>query len=136
MEFHVLNIHVLSLLLVQCTCSLVSGLSQLPTCRTVRIARVTCRVEPQPDPERGRDPCAGGPGAAAGLHGGRAPGLPGKLEKTRVFFNPAHWVFWVFRVFLGYLGFFCFLKNIFAQKREFLGFFQFQEYRILGASRR
>ncbi len=35
------------------------------------------------------------------------------LEKTRVFWNPAQWVFF---------------NDIFAEKREFLGFFQFQEY--------
>jgi hypothetical protein len=49
------------------------------------------------------------------------------LEKTRVFFNknPAQWVFFCFVFgFLGFLGFF----YIFAQNREFLGFFQFQEY--------
>jgi hypothetical protein len=47
--------------------------------------------------------------------------LPG-LEKTRVFLkNPAQWVF---LVFFGFLMFF----YIFAQKRESLGFFQFQEY--------
>jgi hypothetical protein len=35
-----------------------------------------------------------------------------------LFFFGFFWVFWVFWV----------SKNIFAQKREFLGFFQFQEY--------
>jgi hypothetical protein len=42
------------------------------------------------------------------------------LEKTRVFFIKTQFsgFFWVF---------FCFFY-IFAQKREFLGFFQFQEY--------
>jgi hypothetical protein len=51
------------------------------------------------------------------------------LEKTRVFLkNPAQCFFWfflgyfVFFVFLGFLGF----LNIFAQKREFLGFFSFK----------
>ncbi len=39
------------------------------------------------------------------------------------FFFGFLWVFWVFGFFL----FFCFFY-IFAQKREFLGFFQFQEY--------
>ncbi len=47
------------------------------------------------------------------------------LEKTRVFLkNPAQWVFCFFWVF----WFFGFFLNIFAQKGEFLGFFQFQEY--------
>jgi Ser-tRNA(Ala) deacylase AlaX len=42
------------------------------------------------------------------------------LEKTRVFKKkPAQWVFFVF---------FWFILHIFAQRREFLGFFQFQEY--------
>jgi hypothetical protein len=46
--------------------------------------------------------------------------LPGRVGKNPFFFkNPAQWVFWVFLDV-----FFC----IFAQKREFLGFFQFQEY--------
>jgi hypothetical protein len=40
---------------------------------------------------------------------------PGFLKK-----NPAQCFFFVF---LGFIK-----KNIFAQKREFLGFFQFQEY--------
>jgi hypothetical protein len=35
--------------------------------------------------------------------------------------------FWVFG-FLCFFGGFWVFKNIFAQKREFLGFFQFQEY--------
>jgi hypothetical protein len=35
--------------------------------------------------------------------------------------------FWVFLVFLGFFGFFGFFY-ILAQKREFLGFFQFHEY--------
>jgi hypothetical protein len=49
--------------------------------------------------------------------------LEAGLEKIPAFLkkNPAQWVFlW----FLGFFGFF----YIFAQKREFLGFFQFQEY--------
>ncbi len=50
------------------------------------------------------------------------------LERTQVFFfNPAQWVFWVIWFFFGFFGFFGFFY-IFAQKREFLGFFQFQEY--------
>jgi hypothetical protein len=42
---------------------------------------------------------------------------------VRVGKNPAQWFFWVFWVF-GVFGFFW---GFFAQKREFLGFFQFQE---------
>jgi hypothetical protein len=56
------------------------------------------------------------------------------LEKTRaVLKSPAQWGFLVFFGFFGFflvfgfLGFFGFF-HIFAQKREFLGFFQFQEY--------
>ncbi len=51
------------------------------------------------------------------------------LEKNPVLLkDPAHWVFLVyfFCFFLFFLYFFVFF--IFAQKREFLGFFQFQEY--------
>jgi chromosome segregation ATPase len=45
------------------------------------------------------------------------------LEKTRVFKKkPAQWVFFVFFVF------FCFFIYICPEKREFLGFFQFQKY--------
>ncbi len=47
------------------------------------------------------------------------------LEKT-FFFNPAQLFF--LGVLLGFYVFFLVFKNIFAQKREFLGFFQFQEY--------
>ena len=49
-------------------------------------------------------------------------GLEAGLEKTRLKKKPAQWVillFWFFWVFFFY---------IFAQKREFLGFIQFQEY--------
>jgi hypothetical protein len=46
-------------------------------------------------------------------------------KKPGFFFYPAEWFF---------LGFWVFLY-IYAQKREFLGFFQFQEYLLLGASR-
>ncbi len=55
------------------------------------------------------------------------------LEKTRVFkkkTNPVGF-FGYFLFFLGFLGFLFFLFFyilVFAQKREFLGFFQFQEY--------
>jgi hypothetical protein len=55
------------------------------------------------------------------------------LEKPRFFFNPAQWAFLGFlgflglSRFLGFLGVFWFFY-IYAQKREFLGFFQFQEY--------
>ncbi len=48
------------------------------------------------------------------LHVFQFAGLETGLEKTRIFFKPSP---------VGFL-FFC----IFAQKREFLGFFQFQEY--------
>jgi hypothetical protein len=55
------------------------------------------------------------------------------LEKTRFFFN--QWFFLGFLGFLGFWGFFGFFGGffgffyyIFAQKREFLWFFQFQEY--------
>jgi hypothetical protein len=48
---------------------------------------------------------------------------PGVLKK-----KPAQWVFLVFLVFFfGVLVFFWFFY-LFAQKREFLGFFQFQEF--------
>jgi hypothetical protein len=55
-----------------------------------------------------------------------------RVGKTGFFFNPAQWVFWFFGffglfVFFWFFGFLVFLY-IFAQKREFLGFFQFQEY--------
>jgi hypothetical protein len=50
------------------------------------------------------------------------------LEKTRVFYKknqPSGFLgFWGF---FGFFVFFC-VFYIFAQKREFLGFFQFQEY--------
>ncbi len=48
------------------------------------------------------------------------PGLekPGFLKKKN---QPSGFFFWVFWVFLGFF-------YIYAQKREFLGFFQFQEY--------
>jgi hypothetical protein len=36
--------------------------------------------------------------------------------------------FFCFFLFFLFFCDFCFFKNIFAQKREFLGFFQFQEY--------
>jgi hypothetical protein len=49
--------------------------------------------------------------------------------KKHVFLNPAQWFFGFF-VFCCcfFLGFLRVFKNIFAQKREFLGFFQFPEY--------
>jgi hypothetical protein len=48
------------------------------------------------------------------------------LQKTRFFLKKTSpWFFFVF--FLGGVGFLVFFY-IFAQKREFLGFFQFQEY--------
>jgi hypothetical protein len=66
-------------------------------------------------------------------------GYKAGLEKT-CFKKPGQWVFFVgflgfFLVFWGFL-FFCFfwffvffwVFKIFAQKREFLGFFLFQEY--------
>jgi hypothetical protein len=54
------------------------------------------------------------------------------LEKTLVFKKNQHsGFFWVFCFFCWVFGFFLY---IFSQKREFLGFFQFQEY--FGASRR
>ena len=71
-------------------------------------------------------PAGGGPAGARGLRRGArrplrdGPARPqGMVGKNSVFFykkkpQPS--------------GFFCFFKNIFAQKREFLGFFQFQEY--------
>jgi hypothetical protein len=45
----------------------------------------------------------------------------------RVGKNPAQWVFLGFLFFFVFLWFFGFFY-IFAQKKEFLGFFQFQEY--------
>jgi hypothetical protein len=51
--------------------------------------------------------------------------LAAGLEKTRVKKKTSPVGF--FFVFLGYFGFFRFFY-IFAQKREFLGFFQFQEH--------
>jgi hypothetical protein len=57
--------------------------------------------------------------------------LEAGLEKTRVLKKTRPGVFWGFFgdffrffVFLGFFGLF----YIFTQKREFLGFFQFQEY--------
>jgi hypothetical protein len=55
------------------------------------------------------------------------------LEKNPGFFykkNPAQWVFLFFLWFFWFFVFFWFFWffYIFAQKREFLGFFQFQEY--------
>ncbi len=51
------------------------------------------------------------------------------LEKNPVFLNPAQWVFLVFLIFLVFTVFTVFwvylFFYIFAQKREFLGFFQF-----------
>jgi SNF2 family DNA or RNA helicase len=46
--------------------------------------------------------------------------LKAGLEKTRV--KKTQWGFF------GFYVYFCFFLHIFAQKREFLGFFQFQEY--------
>ncbi len=43
-------------------------------------------------------------------------------KKPVFFLNPAQWIFLGFSGFLGFLGFF----HIFAQKREFLGFFSFK----------
>ncbi len=48
------------------------------------------------------------------------------LEKTRFFKKKPSPV--GFLVFFVSFGFFGFVLNIFAQKGEFLGFFQFQEY--------
>jgi hypothetical protein len=49
------------------------------------------------------------------------------LEKPGFKTKQAQWVFWVFLVFLVFfvffVGFFGFFLYIFAQKREFLGFF-------------
>ncbi len=53
-----------------------------------------------------------------------------RVGKNPVFFNPAQWVFWFFWVFFV---FFCFFY-IFAQKREFLGFFPVSRI-LVGASR-
>ncbi len=56
---------------------------------------------------------------------GESRDLEAGLEKTRVFKkNQPSGFFGVFGVFLGFLGVF----YICAQKREFLGFFQFQVY--------
>jgi hypothetical protein len=58
-----------------------------------------------------------------------AAGRKAGLEKTRVFLKrkPAQWFFCFFLVFLGFFfwggGFFVIFLYIFAQKREFLGFF-------------
>jgi hypothetical protein len=53
--------------------------------------------------------------------------LKAGLEKTRFFLlKPSPVIFGFFWVFCVFWGFVVFL--IFAQKREFLGFFQFQEY--------
>jgi SNF2 family DNA or RNA helicase len=50
--------------------------------------------------------------------------LKAGLEKTRFFFfKPSRVGF-----FCVFFGFFAVFLHIFAQKREFLGFFQFQEY--------
>jgi hypothetical protein len=60
--------------------------------------------------------------AAGGLggHDAEAGRLEPGLEKTRLKKKqPAQWVF---------LGFLWFVFYIFAQKKEFLGFTQFQEY--------
>jgi len=59
------------------------------------------------------------------------------LEKTWVFLkNPAQWVFMVFYGFFGFFVFFLlfFWFFIFAQKREFSGFFLVSRI-LLGASR-
>jgi hypothetical protein len=53
--------------------------------------------------------------------------VQGRVGENPVKKKPAQWVFLFFLVFLVFLVFFIFLY-IFAQKREFLGFFQFQEY--------
>jgi hypothetical protein len=51
------------------------------------------------------------------------------LGKTRFKKKPAQWLFLGFLGFFGvfFFCFFCFFY-IFAQKRKFFGFFQFQEY--------
>jgi hypothetical protein len=52
------------------------------------------------------------------------------LEKPGFEKKTAQWVFFggVFWVFCFFLWFFWFFFNIFVQKREFLGFYPFQEY--------
>jgi hypothetical protein len=65
-----------------------------------------------------------------------AAGRKAWLEKTRVFkkkqpsgfFCFFLYFFWFFCFFLGFLGYLGFFFYIFAQKREFLGVFQCQEY--------
>jgi hypothetical protein len=73
------------------------------------------RDEAGPSREGREDQVPGGDLPLLAAHQGRVGIKPGFYKK-----NPAQWVFfvWVF----GVLGFF-----IFAQKRELLGFFQFQE---------
>ncbi len=65
--------------------------------------------------------CYGGRVGPTALPALAAKLLKAGLEKTRVFLKkkPAQWFF---IVFFGFLGFF----YTFAQKREFLGFLQFQ----------
>jgi len=65
-----------------------------------------------------------GTGVAGGEPAAHVAGEGGRrVPVVRVGKNPAQWFFWVFWVF-GVFGFFW---GFFAQKREFLGFFQFQE---------
>jgi hypothetical protein len=59
-----------------------------------------------------RPPVTSEPGPELRLYAG--------LEKPCFFLNPAQWLLF-FLVFLGFV-------YKFAQKKEFLGFFQFQEY--------
>jgi hypothetical protein len=65
---------------------------------------------------------------ACGLHHTLLLTTTGRVGKNPVFFNPAQWVCLVFFWFCWVFCFFWGFLNIFAQKREFLGFFQFQEY--------
>jgi hypothetical protein len=61
--------------------------------------------------------------------GGSQETLDAGLEKTRFKKKTSPVFFWVFLGFLrDFLVFLVLFLNIFAQKREFLGFFQFQEY--------
>jgi hypothetical protein len=64
------------------------------------------------------------------LRVGKKPGFFKKKTQPSGFYWVS-WNFfgvsWGFSGFLGFLGFFCFFYK-FVQNRQFLGFFQFQEY--------
>ncbi len=123
-----------SLLLILPGCTSGWALSAPPCERAARAG------SDPPDPPAAW-PC---PGAAAGSHGGAAASTPrpgwSRAPWTRIApwamvgkkpglkKKPAQWVFFGFLFFLFFFVFFGFLYTVFAQKRAFSGFFQFQEY--------